>query len=137
MLAFLSAAVPRGEIPGIEGGFRGDMEEGAEKLKDPNIRMVDTMIKIDKKIDPDAVIGAVVGETPDLRFDHWTSLSAGEEARAALELPVDAPGLVVINRDGEVVMREHGLLQFYKLGTLADHVGVDEITDGSEAHKDE
>jgi hypothetical protein len=136
VLAFLANPVKRSDIPGGEGGFRGDRDEGWENFNKPDIRLAGVMVRTDDKVARDAIEGVVIGEITDFRFKHWATAapSTADSARAAFGLKDGEAGLVVINAKGELVMRETGLIRFYKFGTLADHLGIADIEDGSEEH---
>lgn len=135
VLAFLSAPVKRSDIPGGPGGFRGDREEGFKKFSEPSVRLAGVMERTDGKVDRDAVEGVIVGELEGFQLKHWSTTPSADEARAAFKLPEGEDALVIVNKEGEVVLRESGLLRFYQFGTIADHVGVDEIEDGSQEHR--
>lgn len=124
VFAFLDKPVARGDIPGIEGGFEGDREEGFKRFAEPSIRLVGVLHGADEKIDEDKIAGAIVGELKDLEFRRWKRVDAAPEARAAFGLG-DGAGLVVIDREGRMAFNVGGLVRFWQLGLVADILGVD------------
>ncbi len=135
LLAFLSEPVKRSDIPGGPGGFRGDREEGFKLFSKPNVRLAGLMERTDSKVNRDAIEGVIAGDLTGFNFKHWSTTPAADEARAAFKLKPDDTALVIINKDGDVVLRETGVLRFFQFGTIADLIGVEEIEDGSAEHR--
>jgi len=131
LLANLSKPVARTDIPGIEGGFEGDDEEGFKRMTEPDLRLAGLLIKIDEKLEDNTELkGVVVGETDGITFEHLTSVAPADGAahtalKQALKLSTDEPAMIVINAEGKVVFAEHGRIPMYKLGRVAKLLDIE------------
>ncbi|HFE44219.1 MAG TPA: hypothetical protein ENJ18_01830 [Nannocystis exedens] len=124
LFAFLGEPVARTDVPGLEGGWEGEREEGFERFSRPSIRLVGTLASADEKIDEDRVSGAIIGDLSGFEFRRWRIVSEADTARSAFGLDQDA-ALVVINAKGEVAFTATGKIAFWQLGLVADLIGVD------------
>jgi hypothetical protein len=130
-LVFLGREVARSEVPGIADGFDGDEDAAFEKMRDPAVRMVSTLLRMQLT---DAR-GVVVGRTRDLELTTWRRLEDAPELRAAFELQEGDTAIVVIDTDGRVAFRKVGFVPLYEWGRVADLLGV-EINDRKPAKGD-
>lgn len=132
MFVFLPRAVKKSELPGVEGGFDGDMEATWKQLQDPAIRLAGLVADSDKKLAaakpevPAAVRLAVVGGPIEgLELKHWTTVAAVDESRAPFEIPADQAAVVLIDPTGKLALRELGLVRMYKMVRVSELLGVD------------
>jgi predicted transcriptional regulator len=119
-IAFLGEAVARTDIPGIDGGFSGDDDEGFAKMRNPSIRIMRTLLptRLEK------AEGVVVGRTSDLELETWSTVDEAADARAAFDLAPDEAALVVIEH-GRISFFDRGLIALYRWSTAADLLGID------------
>lgn len=132
VIANLSKPVARKDIPGIEGGFEGEDAEGFKRMTQPNLRLAGLLIKIDEKLKDDAnVKGVLIGDTEGISFERLGALASADGTPAsaalkqALKLSQDEPAMIVINPEGKVVFAEHGRIPMYKLGRVAELLGIE------------
>lgn len=126
VVAFLSEPVKKADIPGIEGGYEGaDNAANAAQGRKPSVRLASLARESDEKLDPAKAIAVIVGDASGLELKKWTAVGSASEARAAFGIPEGEAGLVVIDADGKLAVRETGLVQLYKVGRVSDLIGVD------------
>jgi hypothetical protein len=125
LFVFLAEPVKKADVPGVEGGYGGDMEASAVQGRKPSVRLAGMALESDAKLDPAKVQAVLVGEVPDLGLTKWTVVPAAPEARAAFELPEGEAGLVVVDPEGRLAVREPGTVPLYKFGRVSDLIGVD------------
>ncbi len=130
ILVFLGAPVAKSAVPGVEGGFDGDMEAMWAQLQDPNIRLASLVHDSDTKLaaDKDAasrVRAVVVGELVDVPLKHWQQVAEASQARTAFAVEPNQAGVVVVDAEGKVAVRELGLVRMYKFGPISELLGVD------------
>ena len=126
LFAFLDEAITRADIPGVEGGWEGEREEGFERFSRPSVRMVGSLVGADEKIDEDKVEGALIGSVEGFEFRRWKIVDpeAAAGAREAFGLGEGA-GLVVIDADGKIAFKAEGKIAFWQLGLVADLIDVE------------
>ncbi len=78
MFVFLARAVKKTEMPGVEGGFDGDMEASWKQLQNPSVRLAGLVADSDKKLKAAEeaaakVRVALVGTLEGLELSQWTS----------------------------------------------------------------
>lgn len=132
LFVFLGAPVKKTDMPGIDGGFDGGMEESMKKLQDPSIRLAGLAFDLEEKIAKDKdnaladkVRPALVGTLDGLELKHWTTLAEAPEARAQFSIPVDQAALVAIDPNGNLALRELGVVPMYKLGRVSELLDID------------
>ena len=74
---------------------------------------------------PPKVEAVLVGALADVELRRWTTVAAAPEARAALQIPEDQAGIVVIDADGNLAVRELGVVRMYKFTRVSELLGVD------------
>jgi predicted transcriptional regulator len=119
-IAFLGEPVTRSDVPGIDGGFEGPEEEAFEKMRNPSIRIMRTLLPTRLE----QAEGVLVGRTSELELETWSRVDDAPEARAAFELADDEAALVIIER-GRIRFFDRGVIPLYRWGTAADLLGVD------------
>jgi hypothetical protein len=131
MFVFLPRAVKKSELPGVDGGFDGDMEATWKQLQDPAIRLAGLVADSDKKLAaakpevPANVRLALVGTIDDLELKHWKSVAAADESRAPFDIPADQAAIILIDPTGKLALRELGLVRMYKMVRISELLGVD------------
>ena len=132
LFVFLGAPVKKSDMPGIDGGFDGGMEDSMKKLQDPSIRLAGLAFDLDEKLakDKDKALAdkvrpALVGTLDGLELKHWTTLAEAPEARAPFNIPVDQAALVAIDPNGNLALRELGVIPMYKLGRVSELLDID------------
>jgi hypothetical protein len=141
IFVFLARPVKKTDLPGVEGGFDGDTDAMWKQLGDPSVRLAslvhdsDTKLvaadekaaKADKPATPPAprVEAVLVGALADVELKRWTTVPAAPEARAALQIPEDQAGVVIIDADGNLAVREVGVVRMYKFTRISELLGVD------------
>lgn len=130
VFVLLTAPVNKTQLPGVEGGFAGDMAASVKQMQDPNIRFAGLVHDSDTKLAADEKAAAkvravLVGALEGLELRQWKTLPAAPELRAAFAIPEGQAALVVIDAEGKLAMRELGVVQMYKFGRLSDLLGVD------------
>lgn len=131
MFVFLPRAVKKSELPGVDGGFDGDMEATWKQLQDPAIRLAGLVADSDKKLAaakpevPANVRLALVGTIDDLELKHWKSIAAADESRAPFDIPADQAAIILIDPTGKLALRELGLVRMYKMVRISELLGVD------------
>ncbi len=122
-LVFLGEPVARARVPGIDGGFDGDSDEVARLFDNPSIRLASMFS--DRALSPDDGRGVFVGEAADVPLaDGWELHADTGQLRAQLGLPADEAGLVIVDREGRVAMREHGRIPLYRLTRARELLGI-------------
>lgn len=126
LFAFLDEPITRADVPGVEGGWEGEREEGFERFSRPSIRLVGSLVGADEKIDEDKVEGALIGSLEGFEFRRWKIVDpeAATGAREAFGLGEGA-GLVVVDPDGKIAFQAEGKVAFWQLGLVADLIGVE------------
>lgn len=125
MFVFLHEPVKRSDIPGIKGGFDGDVTASGMQGRKPAVRLAGLAATADDKLDDSKTLAVLVGATEGLDLKKWKQLPEAPEARAAFEIPADQSAVVVLDKEGRVAVRELGAPQFYKFGRISDIIGVD------------
>ncbi len=131
MFIFLPRAVKLSELPGVDGGFDGDMEATWKQLLDPAIRLAGLVADSDKKLAAAkpkvaaAVQLALVGSLEGLELKHWKTVAAADESRAPFEIPADQAAIVLIDPAGKLALRELGLVRMFKMVRISELLGVD------------
>lgn len=125
VLVFLAGPVARKDIPRIKDGFDGDLEAQAVQSQKPDVRLASLVVEGEDKLDLARVAPLVIGRLDGVELKKWQQVDAAPEARAAFGIPEGETGLVVIDPEGKLAMKELGRVQFYKFGLLSDLVGVE------------
>ncbi|MBK9756763.1 MAG: hypothetical protein IPO88_25345 [Nannocystis sp.] len=130
MFVFLARPVKKTELPGVEGGFDGDMEATWKQLLDPSVRLAGLVADSDKKLkaaDEAAakVRVALVGTLEGLELSQWKTVAAADESRAPFEIPAAEAALVIVDSSGKLALRELGLVRMHKLSRVSELLGVD------------
>ena len=130
MFVFLARAVKKTEMPGVEGGFDGDMEASWKQLQDPSVRLAGLVADSDKKLKAAEgaaakVRVALVGAIEGIELSQWKSVAAADESRAPFEIPADQAALVIVDASGKLALRELELVRMYKLSRVSELLGVD------------
>lgn len=121
---FLAHPVARGDVPGIDNGFEGGMQESFEQMKDPSVRLM-TVIHTDWRPTGDKVAGAIIGEVDDLEVEGWPTLEGAAELRRVFHVDKDEAALVIIDKQGRLVFNESGLIPLYKFAPVQDWIDVE------------
>lgn len=122
---FLAGPVARKDIPGGKEGFDGDMEASFKQFSQPDIRLASIVVDADPKLDPDKVGARVVGKLDGVDLTRWTAVPEAGEARVAFGLQPDDSALVVVDKDGNIAMKDIGRVPMYKFGILSELIGVE------------
>ncbi len=141
LFVFLAVPVKKSELPGVEGGFDGGMEESMKLLQNPSIRLAglahDLNDKLDKLDKPeklakdsdkplaDKVLPTLIGAVEGVELKHWKTLPDAPEARAAFDIPGDQAALIAIDPEGHLALRELGVIPMYKLGRISELLDID------------
>ena len=130
MFVFLTRPVKKADLPGVEGGFKGDTEATWKQLADPSVRLAglvqDSDVKLAAKPEAAAKVEAVlVGALADVELKQWKTVAEAPEARAAFEVPADQAALVVIDPEGRLAVRELGVVRMFKFTRVSELLGVD------------
>jgi hypothetical protein len=130
MFVFLARTVKKSEMPGVEGGFDGDMEASWKQLQDPSVRLAGLVADSDKKLKAAEgaaakVRVALVGAIEGIELSQWKSVAAADESRAPFEIPADQAALVIVDASGKLALRELELVRMYKLSRVSELLGVD------------
>ncbi len=143
MFVFLTRPVKKSELPGVKGGFDGETDAMWKQLQDPDVRLAGLVVDSDGKLvaaaekaakggalaegeDPPVPVEVVlVGAVEDVELKRWTVLPSAPEARAALQVPEGQAGVVVIDREGRLAVRETGVVRMYKFTRISELLGVD------------
>lgn len=134
LFVFLAAPIKKSQLPGVEGGFDGSMEDSMKQMQDPSIRLAGLALDLDEKLEKpekdkdkalaDKVISTLVGTT-DLDLKHWTTLPTAPEGRTAFDIPEGQAALVAIDPEGHLALRELGVVPMYKLGRISELLDID------------
>lgn len=132
LFVFLAAPVKKSDMPGIEGGFDGGMDETMKKMQDPNIRLAGLAHDLDERLEKDKdkalaakLRPALVGTLEGIELKHWAALPGAPEARAAFNIPDGQAALVAIDPNGNLALRELGVVPMYKLGRISELLDID------------
>lgn len=130
LLVFLARPVRNTELPGVDGGFDGGMEDSMKQLQDPSVRLAGLVHDLDEKLARDQELAgkvglALVGGLEGVELAHWRALPAASEARVAFDIPEGEAGLVAIDAEGRLALRERGLIPMYKLGRIGELLNID------------
>lgn len=132
LFVFLNLPVKKSQLPGVEGGFDGGMEDSMEQLQNPSIRLAGLVHDLDERIETDKdkalagkVHAALVGSLEDVTLKHWQTMPDSAEARAAFNIPEDQAALVAIDPEGRLALRELGIVPMYKLGRISGLLDID------------
>ncbi len=130
IFVFLTAPVKKTQLPGVEGGFEGDMEASMKQLQDPNVRLAGLVHDSDAKLvtnkEAAAKVQAVlVGGLEGVELKHWRPAAPTPESRTPFEIPADQAAVVIIDPTGKLAVRELGVVRMYKFGGISDLLGVD------------
>lgn len=123
VLVFLGRDVARKDIPYIDDGFDGDDDQNAAQIRDPAVRLVSTMMKMELE----QTTGVAVGRITGVDLPTWERIDEAPDARAAFGLAPTDSAIIVIS-EGLVEVREVGLVRIHRWGRIADLCGV-EIND--------
>ena len=123
-LVFLDAKVARSEIPGIEGGFEGDMKESFAQIAKPSVRLARAIASDWDSADRDEVAGAIIGEVEGWEVEGWPVVAEAASAREAFEIG-DQAAMVILDEQGRVSFVETGVIPFWKLMLAADLLGIE------------
>ncbi|MBC8071392.1 MAG: hypothetical protein IAG13_23905 [Deltaproteobacteria bacterium] len=121
-LVFLAHAVARKDVPKIPGGYDGDDEGRRERMLDPSIRLVATVMaaKLER------ARGVLVGRVNDLELPRgWQQVDDDAALRTSFGVGAQEAGIVIIDGNGLVAVDERGLVPLYKRDRVADVIGVD------------
>lgn len=122
---FLAGPVARKDIPGGKEGFDGDMEASFKQFALPDVRLASIVLDADPKLDEGMTSARVVGKLDGVELKKWTAVPEAEGARVAFGLPPGESALVVVDRDGNLAMKELGRVPMYKFGLLSELIGVE------------
>lgn len=122
---FLGGPVARKDIPGGKQGFEGGSEESVQQFAKPDVRLAGIVVDSDGKLDPGKVSAQLVGQIDGAELKRWKTTPDSTEARAAFAIPAGESALVVVDREGNVAMRELGRVPMYKFGVLSEFIGVE------------
>jgi hypothetical protein len=131
IFVFLTKPVKKTDLPGIEGGFKGDTEATWKQLADPSVRLAGLVQDSDVKLTaakPEVaakVEAVLVGELADVPLKKWQTVASAPDARTAFELPADEAALVVIDPEGRLAVRETGIVRMFKFTRVSELLGVD------------
>ena len=143
IFVFLARPVKKTDLPGVKDGFDGDTDAMWKQLQDPSVRLASLVHDSDAKLvaadekaakaakpdepgaTPPRVEAVLVGALADVELKRWTTVAAAPEARAALQIPEDQAGVVVIDADGNLAVREIGVVRMYKFTRISELLGVD------------
>ena len=141
IFVFLARPVQKTDLPGVKGGFDGDTDAMWKQLQDPSVRLASLVHDSDTKLvaadekaaksdkpaspPPPQVEAVLVGALGDVELKRWTTVAAAPEARTALQIPEDQAGVVVIDADGKLAVRELGVVRMYKFTRISELLGVD------------
>jgi hypothetical protein len=125
VFVFLTAPVARKDIPGGKQGFDGDMDESTKQFAKPDVRLAGIVVDSDAKLDPDKVLGRLVGAIDGAELKRWQAVPEAAAAREAFGLPPAEAGLAVVDPNGDLVMLERGRVPMYKFGVLSELIGVE------------
>lgn len=125
IFVFLSEPVKRADVPGIKNGYDEGITENGMQGRKPNPRLAGLVVTADEKLDDSKALAVVVGSTEGLDLKKWKQLPDAPEARSAFEIPPDQAGVVVIDPDGKLAVKELGAPQFYKFGRISDVIQAD------------
>lgn len=138
LFVFLAAPVQKSQLPGVEGGFDGGMEESMKLLQNPSVRLAGLAHDLNDKLDKpeklakdtdkalaDKVLPALVGSLEGVELKHWRTLPSAPEARAAFNIPEGEAALVAIDPQGQLALRELGVIPMYKLGRISELLDID------------
>lgn len=132
LFVFLGAPVKKSQLPGVDGGFDGSMEDSMKQLKDPSIRLAGLVHDLDERIEKDKDKGladkvhpALVGTLADLELKHWKTQPGAPEARTAFDIPDGETALIAIDPEGRLALRELGIVPMYKLGRISELLDID------------
>ena len=131
MFVFLAHPVKKTDLPGVEGGFEGDTEATWKQLADPSVRLAglvqdsDTKLKAAKPEVADKVEVVMVGALEGVELKKWQALPEASEARRSFDLRPDQAGLVVIDPEGRLAVREPDLVRMYKFTRVSELLGID------------
>ena len=147
IFVFLAHPVKKTDLPGVKDGFDGDTDAMWKQLQDPSVRLAGIVHDSDAKLvandaksekgekgdksdkpgatPPPKVEAVLVGALADVELRRWITVAAAPEARAALQIPEDQAGIVVIDADGNLAVRELGVVRMYKFTRVSELLGVD------------
>jgi hypothetical protein len=125
VVAFLARPVAVGEVPFIEGGYKGDQEKAADMFEDPSVRL--TAALSDLELGEAKAQGVFVGQLDGVKLAAgWTTTPDDAAARSAFGLqPTDA-ALVIVDAQGRLVMKETGRIPMWKLMPVGELLGIPE-----------
>ncbi|MDC0717025.1 hypothetical protein [Nannocystis bainbridge] len=130
-MVFLGGPVARKDIPGGKQGFEGSNDDSMKQFAKPDVRLAGIVVDSDTKLDSGKVGAQLVGQIDGAELKHWKTAPDSSEARAAFQIPAGEAALVVLDPQGNVVMRELGRVPMYKFGILSEFIGV-ELSDRDE-----
>ncbi|WP_434423759.1 hypothetical protein [Nannocystis pusilla] len=128
---FLGNPVARKDIPGGKQGFDGTTDDSMKQFAKPDVRLAGIVVDSDAKLDSGKVSAQLVGQIDGAELKRWKTAPDSTEARAAFQIPAGEAALVVLDPQGNVVMRELGRVPMYKFGVLSEFIGV-ELSDRDE-----
>jgi hypothetical protein len=140
IFVFLARPLKKADLPGVKDGFDGDTEAMWKQLQDPSVRLASLVHDSDTKLvaaaekaakadkpgaPPPKVEAVLVGALADVELRRWTTVAAAPEARTALQIPEDQAGVVVVDADGNLAVREVGVVRMYRFTRISELLGVD------------
>ena len=143
LFVFLGAPVKKSELPGVDGGFDGGMEDSMKQLQNPSIRLAGLVNDLEDKLAADAkdpkpeehlagkVHMTLIGSLADVELKHWRTLPTAPEARAAFTIPEGEAALVAVDPAGNLGLRGPGAVPMYKTGRISAPLGI-HLADRSE-----
>jgi hypothetical protein len=130
VFVFLDEAVARPDVPGIEGGFDGEMEESFARIGRPSVRLM-TMLAGSwaEELETHAarIDGTIVGNVEGLEIPAWRDHLGGpsDGLREAFGVAPDEAALVIVDPAGKVAFSERGLVRFWRLGRASEILGIE------------
>jgi hypothetical protein len=124
VIGLFGAPASAAALPGPASDGEEAERKGREAMSRPELRLLAALQRLPL---PEGMLGVLVGEVEGFRDDEgrWQRLAEAQEARAAFEIPAGETALVVVDREGRVALREAGRFPMYRMGRLAEVLGVE------------
>lgn len=124
VIGLFGAPASTAALPGAESGGEEGERKGREAMSRPELRLLAALQRLPL---PEGMLGVLAGDIEGFRDEEgrWQRVAEATEARAAFEIPAGETALVVVDREGRVALRESGRFPMYRMGRLAEVLGVE------------
>jgi hypothetical protein len=121
-IVFLGHPVALEQVPGVKGGAS---QKDEKAWADPTLRLAGMFA--DEALPRGKSRGVFVGQLDGVTLaDGWSAADDDGAARRAFGVPEGEAALVVVDGDGRLVLRELGVVPFWKVSRVTDLLGLKE-----------